>query len=183
MGVRLYKKSPEGKQRRAFWRLALVGFGAGPQIATRESVFQLNNESWPFNPPETTTGGLIQGNLPGFYAWDAWSVGTVLAMLIGGDNNSPFDAEVNLLQGTFSTQAAVGKQIKKKFEDASDFLTTLNAKSGGFLFRNGWLVEILLGLLKQNADERMSITSAWEIMNAAAPPPGAKNTNNKKGEL
>ena len=33
-----------------------------------------------------------QGNLPGFYKWDAWSVGVLLTMLIGGDNVSPFDA-------------------------------------------------------------------------------------------
>lgn len=178
--VRLYKKSPEGGQRRAFWRLALVGLGAGPQVATRETVFQLNNESWPFNPPETTTGGLIQGNLPGFYAWDAWSVGAVMTMLIGGDNVSPFEAEANLFDGTFSTQAAVGKQIKKTFEDASGFLTALNTKSGGFLFRNGWLVEILLGLLKQDPDERMTITSAWEIMSSAAPVPGAKGGKSKE---
>jgi len=170
---RIYKKQPQGAQKRAYWRLAVVGMGAGPQIATRETVFQLNNESWPFNPPETMTGGLLQGNLPGFYKWDAWSVGVLLTMLIGGDNVSPFDASVDISKLTFSQQAAVGKRIKKTFEDGSEFLTELNARSGGFLFRHGWLVELVLGLLKEDPDKRMSTTTAWEIMQASAPNPGA----------
>ena len=50
---------------------------------------------------------------PVHHPHSAWSVGAVMAMLIGGDNVSPFEAEANLFDGTFSTQAAVGKQIKK----------------------------------------------------------------------
>ena len=36
-----------------------------------------------------------------------------MTMLISGENKSPFEAEADLFKGTFSTQAAVGKQIKK----------------------------------------------------------------------
>lgn len=41
--VRIFKEAPKGK-RRGFWRLQMVGLGAGPQLAARTTVFQLNNE-------------------------------------------------------------------------------------------------------------------------------------------
>lgn len=70
--VRIFREDPPGPRRRGFWRLHLVGIGAGPQLITRTQVFQLGNESWPYNPPETLSGALLKGNLPGLYAWDAW---------------------------------------------------------------------------------------------------------------
>ena len=49
----------------------------------------------------------------------------------------------------------------------SDLLSRLNRDGEGFLFRHGWVVELLVGLLKQDPDERLSITAAREIMAGA----------------
>lgn len=180
--VRIYKEAPKGK-RRGFWRLQVVGLGAGPQLAARTTVFQLNNESWPYNPPESLSGALLQGNLPGLYAWDAWSVGTLVTMLVGGYSQSPFSAEPDLRSLTFSSQDAVNKKIKKTFTTFSDFLTQLNLDSNGFLFRYGWLTELVVGLLKMDPDQRMSLTEAWEIMSASNKSPQAKKAAGANQEL
>ena len=49
----------------------------------------------------------------------------------------------------------------------SDLLSRLNRDGGGFLFRHGWVVELLVGLLKIDPDQRISITAAREVMSSA----------------
>jgi hypothetical protein len=41
------------------------------------------------------------------------------------------------------------------------FLIELDASSGGFLFRNGALVELLIGLLQPEPQERTSVRTAF----------------------
>lgn len=170
--VRISKMAPTKGKRRGFWRLSLAGIGAGPQIASRKTVFQLSNESWPFNPPETLEGSLLQGNLPGLYSWDAWSTAVIITMICGGYNDSPFNAEVEQQSawnpfGFNSGQVAVGKKVRGTFEDYSSFLTKLNEDSDGFLFRHGWVVELVIGMLNLEPTKRLSVVNAWELMSTA----------------
>jgi len=165
--VRLHKAAPEPGRRRGFWHLSVVGIGAGPQLISKTSPYQVGNESFAFNPPETLSGALIVGNLPGLFAWDSWTAGVLLTMICGGYTTSPFAAEPRLNDFTFSPQAAVLRTIRAKFGDMSDLLSRLNRDGGGFLFRHGWVVELVVGLLKMDPGERISITAAWEIMSAA----------------
>ena len=81
-----------------------------------------------------------------------------------GYTESPFFNEPKLNDFTFSPQAAVLKTIRAEFGDMSDLLSRLNRDGDGFLFRHGWVVELVVGLLKQDPDERLSITAAREIM-------------------
>ena len=83
--VRIYKTEPGPGKRRGFWRLSVVGVGAGPQLVTKMSPYQVGNESFAFNPPETLSGALIKGNLPGLFAWDSWTAGVLLTMICGGE--------------------------------------------------------------------------------------------------
>lgn len=69
----------------------------------------------------------------------------------------------------------------------SDLLSRLNRDGEGFLFRHGWVVELLVGLLKQDPDERLSITAAREIMAGAlaagkGPVGAVKRAKGQKGE-
>ena len=92
--VRLYKTNPELGKKRGFWRLSVVGIGAGPQLISKTSPYQVGNASFAFNPPETLSGALIKGNLPGLFAWDSWTAGVIITMICGGYNTSPFFSEV-----------------------------------------------------------------------------------------
>ena len=83
--VRLDKTAPGPGKRRGFWRLSVVGIGAGPQLISKTSPYQVGNESFAFNPPETLSGALIKGNLPGLFAWDSWTAGVLLTMICGGE--------------------------------------------------------------------------------------------------
>ena len=173
-----------------------VGIGAGPQLIAKTSPYQVGNESFAFNPPETSTSALIIGNLPGLFAWDSWTAGVLLAMICGGYTKSPFFAKPKL-NDFFSPQAAVLRAIGAEFGNMSDLLSRLNRDGGGFLFRHGWVVELLVGLLKIDPDQRISITAAREVMSsalvAARGPPRAggdayKNTGfrgraSKQGEV
>ena len=51
-------------------------------------------------------------------------------------------------------KAAVSKKIRAEFGDFSTFLSRLNRDGGGFLFRHGWVVQVLLGLLKGVLERR-----------------------------
>lgn len=189
--VRLYQTPPPPGKRFGLWRMSLVGIGAGPQLVARSAPYQVGNESWAFNPPETLSGALIKGNLPGLYAWDAWGVGTLLAMVCGGGasasehaGESPFAAEADAFDLTFSTQAAVSKRIKARLGDFGALLSELNEGGNGFLFRHGWVVQLLVGLLKPDPAERMSVIEAREIMTAGTQQPqrGPAASNNKGGQ-
>jgi len=180
--VRLHKTPPSQGRRFGEWRANLVGIGTGAQLATRKTPYQVGNESWAFNPPETLTGALIKGNLPGLYAWDSWSLGVLASMVCGGYTWSPFAAEADLADLTFSTQAAVALKIKRELGDFSGFLTKLNRDGDGFLFRYGWVVEMLVGLLKPDSSERLSAVQAREIMEAGLAQRLTAQTKDKKAK-
>ena len=49
------------------------------------------------------------------------------------------------------------------------FLQRTNARSGGLLFRHGWLVEVLLGLLTLDPNQRLTVLEAAAIARRKKP--------------
>ena len=80
---------------------------------------------------------------------DAWSVGVAIAMLVGCRASSPFDATPELTRGEIfdAGEAAVLRSIREAQGGLGGWLQALDADGGGLLFRHGWLVKLLIGLL------------------------------------
>eukprot|EP00629_Pelagomonadales_sp_RCC1024_P002944 CAMPEP_0119271118 /NCGR_PEP_ID=MMETSP1329-20130426/7838_1 /TAXON_ID=114041 /ORGANISM="Genus nov. species nov., Strain RCC1024" /LENGTH=498 /DNA_ID=CAMNT_0007271159 /DNA_START=87 /DNA_END=1580 /DNA_ORIENTATION=+ len=149
-------------------RLKVVGVGAGPKLVATRRPFSLP-ETWAFNAPETMDGALIQSNLKALFRMDAWSVGVCVAMLLAREGASPFRAGADWRAGLFSDRDAVRAQIEDVFADFSGFLRRTNARSKGLLFRHGWLVEVLLGLLTPDPNERLTVLEAAAIARRKKP--------------
>lgn len=101
---------------------------------------------------------------------DAWSVGVCCAMLLRRERASPFAAAANWRAGLFSDRDAVRARVDDVFTDFSSFLTETNARSGGLLFRHGWLVEVLVGLLRRDPGDRLDVRRAARVARCAALP-------------
>ena len=104
---------------------------------------------------------------------DAWSVGVCCAMLLRRERASPFAAAANWRAGLFSDRDAVRARVDDVFADFSSFLTETNARSDGLLFRHGWLVEVLVGLLRRDPGDRLDVRRAARVARRAAPPAAA----------
>ena len=66
-----------------------------------------------FHAPELLGGLVVESNLRALFAADAWSVGVLLAMVVGGRNVSPFQADADWGRGTFSGEGAVQRRISE----------------------------------------------------------------------
>ena len=127
----------------------------------------------------------------------AWAVGVLLAMLCGSRSASPFDSEADWTRGTLTVEQAVRDadvglappstctartqprlhpsrphpqvrtQITAVQADYGGFLLGLDAGSAGFVFRHGWVVRLLLGLLAEDPTQRLTVHQAWEIATEA----------------
>ena len=51
-------------------------------------------------------------------------------------------------KGAFTDAAAVRNRVASSFADRVGFLSDVAAASDGFLFRHGWLIHVLTGLLQ-----------------------------------
>ena len=153
-------------------RLKVVGAGAGPKLVATRRPFSLP-ETWAFNAPETLGAALVQSNLKALLRMDAWSVGVCCAMLLRRERASPFAAAANWRAGLFSDRDAVRARVDDVFADFSSFLTETNARSDGLLFRHGWLVEVLVGLLRRDPGDRLDVRRAARVARRAAPPAAA----------
>jgi serine/threonine protein kinase len=151
-------------------RLSLVGLGAAVRLQSRvgRMAFQLP-DNVAFHAPELLDGFVIESNLRALFAADSWSVGCLLAMILGGWAASPFEASADWAKGTFSAEAAVQRRIGEVQGGLGPFLWRLNADSGGLLFRNGWLCQLLIGLLMPAAAERLTVHEAWKIARQVRP--------------
>lgn len=58
---------------------------------------------------------------------------------------SPFAASPAWTRAEFSDEAATSRTISETLALLGPWLQQLDADGGGFLFRHGWLVKILLG--------------------------------------
>ena len=148
-------------------RLKVVGAGAGPKLVATRRPFSLP-ETWAFNAPETLGAALVQSNLKALLRMDAWSVGVCCAMLLRRERASPFAAAANWRAGLFSDRDAVRARVDDVFADFSSFLTETNARSDGLLFRHGWLVEVLVGLLRRDPGDRLDVRRAARVARRAA---------------
>jgi len=142
----------------------LLGLGAAVrlQAAPGRSAFQMST-AVAYHAPETFVGALLETNLRALMLMDAWSVGVLLSMIIGGKKVSPFTATPKWSKGEFAPEAAVSRAIKEALADFSPWLQALDAESGGFLFRHGWLVKVLLGLLSLSPKARLTVHAAWRL--------------------
>ena len=148
-------------------RLKVVGAGAGPKLVATRRPFSLP-ETWAFNAPETLGAALVQSNLKALLRMDAWSVGVCCAMLLRRERASPFAAAANWRAGLFSDRDAVRARVDDVFADFSSFLTETNARSDGLLFRHGWLVEVLVGLLRRDPGDRLDVRRAARVARRCA---------------
>ena len=67
-------------------RLQLLGLGAAVRLQSRvgRRAYQLPDNAVAFHAPELLGGVLIESNLRALLAADSWSVGVLLAMILGG---------------------------------------------------------------------------------------------------
>ena len=216
-------------------RLSLVGLGASVRLQSRvgRNAFQLPANTVAFHAPELLDGYVIESNLRALLAADSWSVGVLLAMILGGTaawsqrrvggapcwsrhrwlpwhpgagsqgscfathsgphrglrpgragpaevadsdalshcprlsntagwSSSPFEAEADWGKGTFSAEAAVLRRQSDVQGAFGPFLWRLNQDSGGLLFRNGWLAQLVVGMLMpQVSSEGRRSLRAW----------------------
>lgn len=151
-------------------RLVIVGLGAAVrlQAAPGRSAFQLVGRP-AFLAPETIGGAaLIESNLRALMLMDAWAVGVLISMIVGSLNESPFASEADFLRGEFSEEAASRRAIGERKERFGAWLLELDRGGGGFLFRHGWLVQLLIRLLEPAPRDRLTVHSAWRIARDAA---------------
>lgn len=149
--------------------LRVVGLGAGVSLgrSTDRSYFMGN--SIYFHPPETLSSTLIKSTLPALFKFDSWAVGVLLAMLAGSMNQSPFQADEDWSKGIFTPEQGVRKKLLDAENRMGKWLMQVNEGSSGFLFRHGWVVELLIGLLQTDPEERLDIGEAYSIaQNATA---------------
>ena len=163
--------------------LRVLGVGAGPKLVATKRPFAIP-EDWPFNPPETANAGIIQSNLRALLTMDAWSVGVLVVMLATHRNRSPFAAEPDWRYGIFDERAAVAKKTTELIrENLASFLRhDLNTASNGLIFRQGFLVHIILGLLEMDPAKRMTVAEARDIARDAFPR-GQQQRREKPKEL
>ncbi|KAG8457005.1 hypothetical protein KFE25_006617 [Diacronema lutheri] len=150
-------------------RLRIVGAGAGPSLNAANRTFQVPR-SWAYTPPEVLSGLIVQSNLPALFAMDTWAVGTVLAMIVAGRSVSPQAARAEWFRLQFNERAAILARLSERAERMNDWLIELDAASGGFLFRNGPLVESLITMLKLAPQERQTMRQAWRALAGVLPP-------------
>ena len=157
------------------YEMRLVGFGAAvrlqsasasPAPGDRRSTYMLDSEV-AFHAPELLTSAVLQSNLRSLFQIDSWSVGVLVAMIAGGLTTSPFQAEVDVGRLLLTPEAATRSKIVEIQKDLGDFLMDLDTGSCGFLFRHGWAIRLLLGLLQVDPAKRLTVYQAWCIVKEA----------------
>eukprot|EP00316_Scyphosphaera_apsteinii_P023273 CAMPEP_0119313220 /NCGR_PEP_ID=MMETSP1333-20130426/28304_1 /TAXON_ID=418940 /ORGANISM="Scyphosphaera apsteinii, Strain RCC1455" /LENGTH=576 /DNA_ID=CAMNT_0007318007 /DNA_START=157 /DNA_END=1887 /DNA_ORIENTATION=+ len=150
------------------FRLVLLGLGATVRLQSTagRTAFQMG-ASVSFHAPETLSGALIQSNLRALLLMDAWSVGVIIAMIAGGLNCSPFNNKPDWARGEFSAEAATRRAISDRLASFGPWLSVLNEQGGGFLFRNGWVIQLIIGFLTPDPAQRLFVPTALGIGSAA----------------
>jgi len=142
--------------------LRIIGLGASVKLGKGRFNFQLD-ESTAFHAPELLASPILATNLEALFKLDSWSVGVLIVMLVTGLSSSPFEAKADWKKGVLSDTRAVLDQIDKMVADFQYFLLQSEEASCGMLFRHGWLVKIITGLLSKKPEERLSLKDALEI--------------------
>lgn len=148
--------------------LRIVGLGAAVRLSSpsgRKS-YQLDS-SIGFEAPELLSSAMVTSNLRAIFKIDAWAVGVLIAMIAGSMNSSPFFAIPNWKKGLFSEEGATYERIKTVQSELGSFLTQIDADSSGYLFRHGWVIKLIIGLLQQDPAQRLTVHDAWETARSA----------------
>lgn len=156
-------------------RLLFVGLGAAVRLQVRRKRFayQVSSRAG-FNAPELlSTAPLLESNLRSLLLMDAWSVGVLVTMICGSANESPFDAEPTWSKRQFTKDDATRAAIDASLGAFAGFLSRIDAGGGGFLFRHGWLVRIIIGMLTRDPARRLTVHDAWRIARDNRPQPPA----------
>ncbi|KAL1500486.1 hypothetical protein AB1Y20_013143 [Prymnesium parvum] len=150
--------------------LRVIGLGAAVQLqsGSGRTAFQMSNKI-EFHAPELLSGPLIESNLRSLMLMDAWSVGVLLMMIAASRRTSVFQAVMDWRRGDLTPEAALRRSIVERRMQLDELLLETDAAADGFLFRHGWLIRILLGLLQPAPARRMTVHQAWGVVwNATA---------------
>ena len=149
-------------------QLRVIGLGAAVRLgaASGRTAYQMANDV-SFHAPELLSSAILNSNLRALFKLDSWAVGVLLTMLCGALGASPFQREADWTKGELTVQQATRNQIMAVQQDYGGFLLRLDASSGGFVFRHGWIVRLLLGLLASDPTQRLTVNQAWEIATEA----------------
>lgn len=142
-------------------RLDLIGLGAAVRLqpVPGRTAYQLGTQV-AFRAPESLSGPFFESNLRALLLMDAWSVGVLIAMVVSSSGASPFAVEADWARGEFSVEAATSRAVGDAFRDFAPWLQRLDADGGGLLFRHGWLVRLVLGLLTVDPSRRLTVHEA-----------------------
>lgn len=144
--------------------LRLIGLGAAVRLGASSGRFSYQmDSSISFHAPELLSSAILNSNLRALYQLDAWAVGVLLAMIAGSMGSSPYEAEADWSRGLLSTEKATRAKIEEVRADMGGFLVSIDCASDGFLFRHGWVVKLLLGLLQPEPSERLTVYTARQI--------------------
>ena len=67
-------------------------------------------------------------------------------------------------------ESAVRSKILETQQAYGDFLRELEGGGNGFLFRHGWVVRLLLGLLQTDPNKRLTVNQAYGMYAAPQTP-------------
>jgi serine/threonine protein kinase len=150
--------------------LRIIGLGAAVRLTSGRSTYQMSNKV-SFEAPELLNSMswslIVETNLKTLYKFDSWAVGILLMMMTGGMSTSPFEANPDWTKGILSVEKATRARIDERLGDMGTLLIDLNRNSSGFLFRHGWMIKIILELLRIDPFERLYVHEAWEIASKA----------------
>jgi len=157
-----------GGQGGAAVQLRIIGLGAAVRlgVASGRSAY-LMASSISYHAPELLISPVLSINIRAGFRLDSWAVGVLIAMIAGSMSTSPYEAQPNWTRVLLTPEMATKAKIAEIQNAFGDFLLAVDSGSGGFLFRHGWVVRLLLGLLQPCPSQRMSVQDAWSIALAA----------------
>jgi hypothetical protein len=91
-------------------------------------------------------------------------VGVLIVVLVGQLHRSPFSTKPDLKRAEFTQDRASLNDIEYMFSDFSGWLRALGSCSEAFIWRHGWVGQIVVGMLVQDPNERLSVIDAAIIM-------------------
>ena len=95
-------------------------------------------------------------------------MGVLIACIAGQMNTSPFEAgPANWARLEFNEDAATSNRIRDASSTFGQWLDGVARSGDGLIYRHGWLVQILIGLLASSASRRLTVHQAFNIARLA----------------
>ena len=145
-------------------RLNVIGLGAAVRLgaSSGRSTYQMAN-AVDFHAPELLSSAILSSNLRALFLLDSWAVGVLVTIICGSLDASPFVSEADWTKGALTVEQATRRKIDDVEGDYASFLMELDSRSSGFLFRHGWVIRLILGLLTRDPVQRLTVHAAWRI--------------------